>query len=389
MVYDVIITGAGPAGSSAAYYLASAGLNVLLLDKSAFPRLKVCAGGLPPHVNQYNFKIDGIIESKCNKVIYSFKGKSKVELDFGTFTIDMIMRKEFDYFLLNRAKSAGTKVQEKEILLNAEIKNDIINLFTDKNTYKCKYLIGADGALSKVNQIFNIVGKHNIGVTVNAEVRLKPEKFKDFVNTVYLDMGDCSKGYFWSFPKKEHVSIGMGSLEKKYPNFKKIFLKNFKNINIKDDDIISISDLKGAPLPYFNKKEKLNKGNILLTGDAANLVDSLSGEGIFYAIKSGELSAKSIINAENKKNTIDNYNFMLKDIIQNLEYSKKFADIFFKYPKISYYLGVRNKMVNNLFKEMVTSNKTYADLYKTVKSKFSKKFRYLINKKNKDKTNEK
>jgi geranylgeranyl reductase family protein len=382
MIYDVIISGAGPAGSSAAFELAKNGSNVLLIDKAVFPRDKICAGGLPPHLKEYNFNIDDFLESKANKILYSFKGKDKTALDFENFTIDMIMRKNFDFMLLNRAKEQKCKVNENEQLIKGRFKNELIEIETNKNKYKTKFLIGADGALSSTNRIFNIVKKYNIGVTLNAEIKLTSEKFSDFKNKVYLEIGSCKNGYFWSFPKKEHISVGMGSNLAVYKNFKKTFFRNLKYLNIADNDIVKIINLKGAPLPFFDKREKLNKGNVLLVGDAANLVDTLSGEGIYYAIKSGELAAYSILQNEKNNIPIDNYNNLLDDIIVNLEYSRKFAGIFFKYPKISYKLGVKNSYVNNLFKEMMFGNKTYTDLFYSFKKRFSKKFRFMVGKKN-------
>ncbi|HOK40488.1 MAG TPA: geranylgeranyl reductase family protein [bacterium] len=381
MIYDVIIIGCGPAGTNAGFYLSKAGLNVLAIEKAQFPRLKVCAGGLPYHITEYNFEIENIIQRKCDKTIFTYKGKDKVEIKFNNFTIDMVMRKDFDNYLLQRAKKVGLKICENEQFKKGIFNNELIEIETDKNYYKTKYLIGADGALSSVNKEFRIIKNKIFGITLNSEIEVKEEFLTKINNCIYVDIGNIKNGYFWIFPKKEHLSVGLGSTNYKYKNLKKLFYKILKYFNLTENNIKKINDLKGWILPFFtinNNIEKYNSGNVLLVGDAANLVDSLSGEGIYYALKSGELAAISILQTEKKENNIDNYNNLLKDkIINNLIYSEKFANLFYKFPYISYKLGVKNKEVCSLFCEMLIGKIFYNELYEKLKEKYGIKFNLL------------
>jgi len=387
MIYDVIIIGCGPAGSNAGYFLSKEGLNILAIDKAQFPRLKVCAGGLPYHITEYNFEIEDIIQRKCDKTIFTYKSKDKVEIAFNNFTIDMVMRKDFDYYLLQRAKKVGLKIRESEQFIKGRFNNDLIEIETNKNNYKTKYLIGADGALSAVNKEFQIIKNKIFGITLNSEIEVNDKILERINNNIYVDIGNVENGYFWIFPKKEHLSVGIGSTNYKYKNLKKLFFKILKDFNLTEKNIKKINDLKGWILPFYtinNKVEKYNCGNVLIAGDAANLVDSLSGEGIYYALKSGELAAIAILQTEKKENYIDNYNNLLKDkIINNLIYSEKFANLFFKFPYISYKLGVKNKEVSLLFWEMLIGKIYYKELFEKLKEKYGKKFNILKKKKEK------
>lgn len=378
MIYDVIIIGAGPAGTNTAFYLGESGFKTLILDKCSFPRVKVCAGGLPYHIKDYGLDIDDIIECKSDSAIFSYKGKDKIILKFNNFTIDMVMRHNFDYYLLNRAIKENAIFNSDEIFLKGEFENDLISITTNKNIYKTKYLVGADGACSSVNKFFNIIRKDNLGITINAEVEVTEERKRRQGRNISLDLGKVDMGYSWIFPKKNHLSIGIGAAKNKFKNFKKFFFRNLKYLDINDDDIIKIRMIKGHALPFFSEEEKLNKKNVLLVGDAANLVDALSGEGIYYAMKSGELAANSIIQTETNNIDIDCYNDLIrKTILTDLTYSKKFADLFFKYPKISYILGIKNNDVSSLFLEMLIGKRSYKDLYIELQKKYSAKFNFL------------
>jgi len=329
-IYDVIICGAGPAGTSAGYQLTNAGLKVLILDKYKFPRVKSCAGCIPPYLINDIPEIKDILEAESGEIIFSYCSETRLVKKINR-RVCFIMRDKFDMLLLDRAIKQGCLFNESEKLTAAQIKNDLIEIQTSKNIYLTKYLIGADGALSAVNRIFNIINRNN-GITINAEIKLKSKIFDKFKSKILIDIGDCENGYFWAFPKKNHISFGMGSSNKKYNGFKNIFFKILKKM-IEDFDEADIMYIKGAPIPFFNGKEKLNKDNVLLVGDAANLVNPFNGAGICYAIKSGEFAADAIIKTEKQTAAIDDYNISVSEIIESFVKAKQRAGHFFRYEK--------------------------------------------------------
>jgi len=147
--YDVIIIGAGPAGSTLAYELAGRSLKVCLVEKEKFPRYKPCGGGLTlKTVKLLPFDISELIEDEIHSVTISynfqkeFTKRSEKPLTF------MVMRDRFDYFLVQKAVEKGAKLYEEAKVEKISQTNGGVNVFlSDKRTLKCAILVGADGAL--------------------------------------------------------------------------------------------------------------------------------------------------------------------------------------------------------------------------------------------------
>ncbi|MBI3353336.1 MAG: FAD-dependent monooxygenase, partial [Nitrospirae bacterium] len=152
MTYDCIIAGLGPAGSSAAYYLARKGLSVLALDREKFPRHKPCGGCVSSKAERFldaDFK--SVVDKIVNGAVFSFKGKGKIEFRDDSSPVGyMVSRKEFDAYLVRKAKGAGAKVVEGERVLKVEETEDGVRVSSSKDEYTGRYLIGADGVNSIV-----------------------------------------------------------------------------------------------------------------------------------------------------------------------------------------------------------------------------------------------
>ncbi len=259
----VSILGAGPAGSTAAYYLAARGIDVELIDRVAFPRDKACAGGLFNPLSYYSeFPF---IEELKGKNIYN------VHLTCGERTASYIselpvlqtfLRKDFDYFLLKNAIKQGVK-------------------FYIRKQPEGNIIVNATGAR-------RIQDYPKAGICMEYDYPVE----KDF-DTAYIHyLFEGIRGYCWIFPKKGYVNIGIGA-HLPQRNIRDIYYSYIDYLE--ERDIISVRKkcYRAKIIPLAPIK-RFFKDNVLITGDAAGFVRPV-GEGIFFAMMSGKLAAQTII----------------------------------------------------------------------------------------------
>lgn len=289
---DVIISGAGPAGTIAAWHLQKSGISTLILEKSSFPRYKVCGAGL-------THKILSIIPFDLSEVIHTtvhdFRFSSGYT-DVYTRTSELplmycTMRDELDDFLLAKAGEAGARVRTSEKV--TEISQDAggVSVKTDKGVYRSLFMIGADGASSRVARTFGLNSDIEWGMAWEAEVKSTPEMLQKYACTVFLDWGTFPGGYAWIFPKKDHFSIGIGGpahMARRMPAYYEKFLSST------GIPVLETISNRSHPLPVRTRKAEFHSGRVLVAGDAAGLTDALTGEGIFWAVTSGIIAAEVI-----------------------------------------------------------------------------------------------
>ena len=328
---DVIICGAGPAGSACAIRLADSGLKIALIDKATFPRDKTCGDALSIDViNQLAILSPQLAQeftALAEKVpsygvrIYSPAHES---LDIPFLQEDknacgyISPRLDFDNLLLNFAKrTANVQLFEHCNIENIVHGNDSILATANGKEFKAQLIIGADGAHSIVAKMlagFKVEKDH---YTAGLRVYYEGVKGLDDHNFIELHFfKEALPGYLWIFPlpgNKANVGIGIPSsiIARKKINLKKI-LENLlsTNENLKDrfKDATPLESIKGFGLPLGSKKRKISGERFLLTGDAASMIDPLSGEGIGNAIRCGRIAAEHAMDCFKENNFSATFN---------------------------------------------------------------------------------
>ncbi|MBP7654684.1 geranylgeranyl reductase family protein [Candidatus Dependentiae bacterium] len=374
--YDLIVIGAGPAGSTAARYAAKNNLKVLLIDKEKFPRVKPCAAGLPKHIDEIiDFDFSSVIKKITDTTLFTYKFKKPVKLQNEEVKIKMTMRPEFDSLLVEHAVKNGAEFKDSVKVRYVEESVDSVKVVTEKDSYHARYVIGADGAFSITAKSAGLMKDRVMGWSINAEVYVSDNMLLKQGNVVNIEMGFIPAGYAWVFPKDDHLSCGVGTnLSFNINNFKKSFYEYLEK-NPTTQKIKKIF-MKGHPLPHnYSDNIKINTPRIMLAGDAASLVEPLSGEGIYYAIKSGIVSIKHLLNNMKNNETLDNYsNEINKTFRIEFYYAERFARIFHKFPKLTYDLGVANNLVNQRFKNLLIGKTSYKQMYDELKPLYSNSF---------------
>lgn len=307
MKYDVVIIGAGPSGSTAALNLAKRGKKVFIIDKEKFPREKPCGGGLPIRtVTRFSYiKKSNVIDSySYGGMVYS-PDNEHLEIKKTSPILATVLRSVFDKYLVDLSVNHGAIFQDEVLVKDVIIHSDHVQIIlkdgTDINT---KLVIGADGMYSIVAKKTGLAieKKKYSGICVLKEYKFSSPTIEKYFTKKRICQIHSKfqgiKGYGWVFPKKQHVNIGIVSYD--------LYLSTNKKINgntlfvdylnyLQDNEIIprihNQTSITGGVLP-IKPLPKTYSDRILLVGDAAGLINPISGEGIHYAMVSGEIAGR-------------------------------------------------------------------------------------------------
>ena len=298
---DVLIVGGGPAGSSCAKQLVEAGLDVVVLDKSQFPRDKVCAGWITPAVvEELEIDLSDYRRSYVCQDIQAFRtgpmqGPYVHNLYNDTVSYG-IRRYEFDHYLLRRS---GARLKLGEPLQQLQRQNSywIIN-----NSMRASMLVGAGGHFCPVARYLGArVGKTERSVAAQEiEFKMTAEQAETCpvkADTPELFFYPDLSGYGWLFRKGDFLNIGVGREDTgKISQSATVFVESLKQRGKIPHN--TPEKLKGhAYLLYEHAARKLVSDSVLLIGDAAGLAYTESGEGIRPAVESGLMAAEVILHA--------------------------------------------------------------------------------------------
>ncbi len=371
--YDALVVGMGPAGATAAYQLSKAGLSVLGLDKATHPRYKVCGGGLSAridHILEEDYK--SVVEHTVYGIQFSYRGADPFCLDSSSPIAYMVMRDRFDHFLLEKARRVGSEVHESESVRSCLQLPDGIEVTTDRGRYLTKVLIGADGANSLVAQQLFPGRRSRRMATLESEIPIGPAPHYPGTGRALIDIGATPAGYAWIFPKQERLSVGVGDLRGGLASPKKIF-----DQFVRDEKGLTpwkVPQPVGHPLPVFSEDNLakgdresvgLVSGQALLVGDAAHLIDPLFGEGIYYAVRSGQLAAVSILNqAHDRRRSLAGYEEAVRrEIYEEFRVAARMASIIYSYPRLCHRLLSRYQNIVMLYYDVLRGRETYQTFY--------------------------
>ncbi len=322
---DVIIVGAGPGGSTTATYLARAGLDVLVLEKSHFPREKVCGDGLTPRASRELIKlgIDTSTENGWlrNKGLRIYGGRVEPfempwpELDdFPNYGL-VRPRADFDQMLAEHARAAGATILEGVTVTEpvVDATGRIIGVKSkDGRTYSAPLVVAADGNSSRLSVGMGLTKRDDrpMGVAVRTYYT-SPRTTDDWLES-WLELWDGKPGqsnllpgYGWIFGMGDGTcNVGLGMLNTSaafgktdYKQLLKTWLENTpEEWQFREE--FRTTEIRGAALPMgFNRQPAYGNG-LLLVGDAGGMVNPFNGEGISYAMESGRYAADHIIDAK-------------------------------------------------------------------------------------------
>ena len=317
--YDVLIVGAGPAGSNAAisYKELNPSLRVGLIDKATFPRDKSCGDAIGPGVISAlkRFNNEHILENEPQVVSTTLYGPDNIGIqnyipevkNKEDSIVYVIPRIDLDNRILNLAKDLDVDVTEglSFVSFEEDTNKNILVKFKNKDEeflFLTKLLVGADGANSRIRKQLNLKQNSDWHKAIAIRAYIDSPNYIEIFNerTLMFEINvSAEKGYAWAFPSKGNLlNIGIGVPVS-------IFKKDKLNINQLLKDFIAQLESRGVivenirkqksyMLPFASSRPKLKKNiNIALIGDASSMINPISGEGIFYGMEAGYLLAKN------------------------------------------------------------------------------------------------
>jgi geranylgeranyl reductase family protein len=291
--FDVLIVGAGPAGSTAAYRLASEGASVLLADKAAFPRDKPCGGGLTMRaVRQLPFSVEPVVEDRTMRVRLGLDFTRRVERRVDEPLVLMTQRKRLDAFLVEQAASAGAHFRDGVKVSDLELDDGGVQARVDGSPVTATYALLADGANGVSARAVGLDDGREYGVALEANVRYGVVPEEDYRGLLCLELANVPGGYGWVFPKGDHVNVGVGGWEREGPRLREHLARFCREYGIPES---RLEDVRGYRLPLVRPRARLAQGRVALLGDAAGLVDPLSGDGIYEAFLSAKLATEGVL----------------------------------------------------------------------------------------------
>ena len=322
---DVIVVGAGPAGSTTAFYLAQAGLDVLLLEKSRFPREKVCGDGLTPRGVRALVAMgisvseeDGWVRNKGLRVIGAGQRMELPWPELSSYPGYGLVRPrtDLDQMLARRAEQAGARLLEG-VTVTGPVRDDRTGRITGvtakaadgagERTYRARVVVAADGNSSRLSVSMGLRKRDDrpLGVAVRTYYR-SPRHDDDYLES-WLDLWDGDRllpGYGWIFGMGDGTSnVGLGLMNTSaafgHTDYHGLLHKWLAGMPAEwgFTEENRTQPIRGAALPMGFNRTPCYYNGLLLAGDAGGMVNPFNGEGIAYAMESGEILARTIVQA--------------------------------------------------------------------------------------------
>lgn len=382
--YEVLIVGMGPAGATAAYELSRAGMAVLALEKQSHPRYKVCGGGLSVRIDRIldeDFK--AVVEQTIYGVQFTYAGEEPFFIESPDPIAYMVMRDRFDHLLVEKARGAGAEIHEDEQVIGLEPLPNGVEVITDRGRYRTKVLIGADGANSIVAQRLFPQRRLCKRPSLESEMGIGEAPPYPGERKVLIDLGATRQGYAWIFPKKERLSIGVAEFRGRSASPKRVF-DRFVQVQ-KGLASMTVPRPAGHPLPLYSAQGPVLANGLvmhraLLVGDAGHLVDPLFGEGIYYAIRSAQMAAASVLGTahDRRRSLLDYEQAVRREIYAEFRVASRMARIVYTFPRLCHSLMHRYQEIIGLYYEVLQGRETYQTFFRKAQGVVKASFRELL-----------
>src|SRR5438067_9083453 len=305
----VLVVGAGPAGATAARALATAGVPVRLLDRSVFPRNKPCGGGISVRVlRRFPYlerELPRIATHALSRLYLEDPNGASIIVQSDAPAALMIRRVEFDALLVALAVEAGAELVSGADIAQASRRDGRIELIArDGRRFETDTLIAADGVHSVVARRLGLnPGWPDSSIALDMMEETPRDTLRDLdPSTLWVAYGYGGPGYAYIFPKRDHVNIGIGYVLSHYRraiDASPYELQRAFVDRLRSRGIVTGESARGNFTPFLipvaGPLRRPGDGRVLLAGDAGGFVNAFTAEGIYYAMVSGDLAARAIV----------------------------------------------------------------------------------------------
>ncbi len=360
-MYDVIVVGAGPSGSTCARICAKKGLKTVLLDKDTFPRSKPCAGAVSMQALSWlDVPLpEEIIEKECFGARIHYNGRS-IDVRKKERIAVLVSRNDFDRFLADKAVESGAVFLPGEKVIHVSETRDSVTVRTETNSFEARFLVGADGVHSLMaNSVRPPFRKDELALAVVCQIRADDDEIDERLqHTIAIHFGIAPLGYGWLFPHRGYYSLGTAGLASAFSNPRKTLTAYAQTLQIAPEAV------RGHFIPLGGIKRRIAANRILLAGDAAGFADPFHGEGISHAIVSGRLAADAVIGSFEKRGgpgaaVLQYSNECERHIRKHLRVALYMARLLDRFPKLFVRIFLDNKTALEQYLEIPSGRSDY------------------------------
>lgn len=363
--YDVIVVGLGPAGAIAAYELGRRGHRVLAVERSSLPRGKVCGGALTVRAaSLVPFDIGGEVEQTLQGIRFNFCGKDPFIIETPDPVAYTVSRDRFDYLLASRAEAEGAAVSDGTEVIEWKEERGEITVRTRHEEWRCRYLIGADGINGLIRRGGATPGEGAVGV--ESEIPYQGMEREDH-SLIQVDLGSAPHGFGWLLPKRDHHATGVSGADRKVRSAGELYGQFIENQGI-------LKEASGQPVSVFHRASSsegmpLHEESVLWVGDAAGLIDPLSGDGLYYALLTGLIAAEVISNnLTGAGGGLSAYTARVRaETTEEFRAARRFAHLFHRWPETSYRFLQSHKWVAELYFRILRGQERYSHIWPVVR----------------------
>ena len=366
--YDVAVVGAGPSGSTTAYHLAKAGARVLLLDRAEFPREKPCGGGVTARAfERAPVDLTPVVERVIARVRLSYRLGGSFDYAYNQTLVYMTQRHRMDAYLMQQAVEAGAEFHGGSVVRSLELEPDGVRIAANGDVYKAGAVVGADGANGVVARHVGLKPVTDPPVALEANFPYGGENAPDlWQDTLALELGSMPGGYGWSFPKADHFNVGCGGWPSQGGKLRPHLTALRKHYGLQGTPMLNI---RGHHLPTRDEGAPIVRGRALLVGDAAGLVDPMSGEGIYAAFVSGHLAAARLLRfLDGMDADLFPYEAAVeREIMPDIRAAKLLRDAFHYTPWPCYFMLRRSERFRTALCQLISGERSYAGLLNAIR----------------------
>jgi geranylgeranyl reductase family protein len=289
-LWDVVVVGAGPAGSTAARVAAEGGASVLLIDRARFPRYKTCGGGLIGlSVDSLPASVLHTVERRIDSVRFSLRGRATRTRSATPAFLALVQRAAFDDALAAAAVDAGATFVDGVVVTSIE-EGEVVVLSTSQGEIRGRVVIGADGTSGRCGRY---VGVTTGGVDLGLELEIE-RPAGDRSDAILFDWGPHAGSYGWLFPKADVLTVGVIQA-KGNPDQTRRYLDSWVRELRLDGQPVQRSS--GHLTQWRTQESPLRRGSVIVAGDAAALLEPWTREGISFALRSGNWAGEAAATA--------------------------------------------------------------------------------------------